>query len=108
MRKTTSRKSKKVSRTSKRAMQTLVRQGYDIDRKLQAAERRAERKAERAAIADFNAEIRYCGLVALQRTWKMPRFRKLAKLAAKYLRTLNATLNDMRKVRPWLDGKVNA
>ena len=35
-------------------------------------------KGERQAIADFNAELRYIGRIALQFTWKRPCFRKLA------------------------------
>jgi len=33
-------------------------------------------KGERQAMADFNAELRYMGLISLQLTWKLPRLRK--------------------------------
>jgi hypothetical protein len=43
-------------------------------------------------MADFNAELRYIGLIALQLAWKLPRFRKLAAKAKPYLRDLNDRL----------------
>jgi len=61
------------------------------------------RKAERQALADFNTELRYVGLIAVQKTWYMPRFKKLVKASRPYLSKLADKLNAMRKENAWLN-----
>jgi hypothetical protein len=86
-----SKKSKKVSRASKArvSQKTLISEGFEIDGELQAQR-------------DFETEQRYNGLRDVLRTWKMPRFRKLAKSAVVYLRTLSATMDALRSEHAWL------
>ena len=105
MSKTRSKTRKGAARTSKRAsIKTLVREGYAIDAELARAEKREIAKAERAAIADYKAELRYAGLKAILRTWKMPRFRKLVRLpkVKTYVRGLSARMEAMTATRKWL------
>ncbi len=89
------RKSKTVKRNlKKRTVKRLTSEQKAI---------REIRKAERQALADFNTELQYIGLIAVQKTWYMPRFKKLVKASRPYLTKLASKLNAMRSEHNWLN-----